>query len=365
MDIANPAALTLLAAIPALLVLKRAWTRPTGFSLVAMVDRDLRPGPVKRFGPDILDGAVVLLLVLAIANPRYAVTRETTRLESRWIMLVQDLSGSMNRPSDVPGKTLGDVSREALRSFIGLRRERDLIGLMAFSSHAKLVCPPTFDREILAEKLSMLDRRSDSAVFRELTAGGATNASYAAWLALSSFFMLLPRENQPTFAELRDFRHGLSGRTLETVPVPARLGGIGFGRGMAIVLFTDGRIEANAGPADAAAGLPNFVNVARLIRKLGVRLYLVVTGDRVDDEVARAVAGPDGGAAGRLFFMPRTADAERIGRVFQTIHDMEKNRLLATVEHKRREARPVLAAMAAAALIASWAVRIAPATGRV
>lgn len=365
MDMEHPLALLLLAMIPALWMLKRTWARRTRFAMVSVVGRALQPGVLKRFGPDVLDGAVVLFLILALANGRYAVFQERTEIESRWIMLVQDLSGSMNRPSDVPGRTLGDVSREALRAFIGMRREGDLIGLMAFSSYAKLVCPPTFDREILLSKLAMLDRRSDSAVFRELTAGGATNASYAAWLALSAFFMLLPRENQPSFEELRDLRHALLGRTLESVRVPARLKALDFGRGMAIVLFTDGRIEATAESGDAAAGLPNFVNVARLIRQLGVRLYLVVTGDRVDGDVARAVIGPDGGGAGHLFFMPRTADPEKIRRVFQSINDMEKNRLLALVEEKRRETRPMFAALAMAALIAGWAARLAPVTGRV
>ena len=56
-----------------------------------------------------------------------------------------------------------------------------------------------------------------------------------------------------------------------------------------LVLFTDGRIEANKTDEDVQKGLPNFVNVIGLIGKLGVKIYLIVVGDDVNPEVKAAM----------------------------------------------------------------------------
>jgi Ca-activated chloride channel homolog len=225
-------------------------------------------------------------------------------------------------------------------SFIAMRHEDDLIGLIAFSSYASLVTPPTFDKEILKKKLFLMSRESDSIVHRELAVGGATNASYAAWLALSVFFVLLPEENQLSIEEIDRLHHSLLGRTLRRVEVPEKLRRIRFGHGMAIVLFTDGRIEANKSDEDVRKGLPNFVNVVKLIDQLGVKLYLIVVGGDVNPEVKMAMESGNGrGPAGQVFYMPRTFQREKIEAVYEKINDMEKNRLLTRMQKKKRETR--------------------------
>ena len=115
-------------------------------------------------------------------------------------------------PSDEGSRlTLGDVALDGARAFIDMRSTDDLIGIVAFSSFAKVIAPPAFDKDILKKKLELLSRRADSFIFRELTVGGATNASYAAWLAVCVFFMLLPEENQPSYEEINDLRYALVG----------------------------------------------------------------------------------------------------------------------------------------------------------
>jgi len=354
MELEYPYTLLLLICIPAVIRLKRGRVRKTGFSAVSLIARELEPGFVKKHGPDFLSAMVMVCLILALANIRYSSFFQSTHLESRWIMIVQDMSGSMNRPGSEDGHlTLGDIALEGSKAFIGMRHEEDLIGLVAFSSYAKLISPPTFDKEILKEKLELLNRDSDSMVFRELAAGGATNASYAVWLALCGFFMLLPEDHRLSFEELRDFRYSLLGETLRRVHLPEKLKHTEFGHGMAVVLFTDGRIEANMGDDDVQNGLPNFINVIELLKTLGVRLYLIVVGGDVNARVKSAIRNSEGSKpTGRIFLMPDRFGTEKIKAVYEAIHEMEKNRLLVRISEKKKETRHLFICVAMGLLIA-------------
>ncbi len=340
-ELQYPWALLLLLAIPLVVYVRKKYVTTTEFSGVALIGEGLRPGVARRIGMDVLGSCALFAMAFAIANVRYAGYWEKTYLESKWIMIVQDLSGSMQRPAGGgTGLTLGDVALEGAESFVNMRQKDDLIGVIAFSSFARLVAPPTFDREILKKKLFLMSRKSDSIVHRELTMGGATNASYAAWLALSVFFVLLPEEYQLSLDEIDTLRHSLLGRTLRRVEVPQRLRKARFGHGMAIVLFTDGRIEANKSAADVRKGLPNFVNVVKLIQQLGVKLYLIVVGGDVNPEVKTAIDNTDGsGPAGRIFYMPRTFQPETIEAVYRQINEMEKNRLLTRLQKRKKDTR--------------------------
>lgn len=356
-----PWALLLLALIPAAFVLKNRFSAKRRFSSIASIPKSVQPGVMKKWTLDALSSMFMMLSIFAVANLQYSTTWQRTFLESKWIMIVEDLSGSMNRPSSDPGLTLGDVALKGAQSFIEMRDKDDLIGVIAFSSYAKLISPPTFDKEILKEKLSLISRVSDSIVFRELTVGGATNASYAAWLAVCVFFMLLPEEHQLSFEELKDLRYSLLGSTLRKIEAPRRLRDVNFGHGMAVVLFTDGRIEPNKSDADVRKGLPNFVNVVKFIRELGVKLYLIVVGGDVNEEVL-AVFKDDGRRepVGRIFYMPRTFDAEKIKEVYRHINQLEKNRLLVKLSKKKKETRWALACAAMSLLIAYCFLRMTP-----
>jgi Ca-activated chloride channel homolog len=348
MSVQYPWALLLLAIIPAVLYLQKISAGKTGFSQVAALGSGLEPGPVKKYAADALAVLVMSLMVFAIANIQYSSYWQKTFLESRWIMLVQDLSGSMGRPGDEGGRsTLGDVALDGARSFIDMRSGDDLIGIVAFSSFARVIAPPSFDKNILKQKLELLSRRADSFIFRELTVGGATNASYAAWLAVCVFFMLLPEEDQPSYEEINDLRYALVGRTGATLSIPEKLKRIHFGQGMAIVLFTDGRIEANKSEDDAKKGLLNFVNVIALVKQLGIKLYLIVVEGAVTSDIRIALEGPEGEAtAGHIFYMPRTFSRQKITEVYNEINAMEKNRFLEKIVKRKRDTRWLLGAVA-------------------
>jgi len=362
MSIQYPWALLLLAVIPAVLIARKKYAIRTGFSWVSALGQNLQPGPIKTYSAYLLAGAAMILIVLAIANVQYSSYWQKTYLESRWIMLVQDLSGSMGRPSDESGRvTLGDVALEGAHAFIDMRNKDDLIGIIAFSNFAQLIAPPSFDKDILTKKLELLSRKRDSFVFRELTVGGATNASYAAWLAVCVFFMFLPEENQPSYEQINDLRYALMGRTVTAIDIPDKLKKINFGQGMAIVLFTDGRIEANKSNEDIKKGLLNFVNVIELVKRLGIKLYLIVVGGDVTSEVRLALEGPAGeSSAGHIFYMPRTFDRKKITAVYNKINDMEKNRLLVKLEKRKKDTRGLLALTAAGVLAAYCFLHILP-----
>ena len=367
MSIQYPWALLLLAIIPAVLVGSRKRAVRTGFSWVATLDRDVRPGLAKAYGADLLAAAAMTLIVLAIANVQYSSYWQKTYPETRWIMLVQDLSGSMGRSGEEgASQTLGDVALDGASSFIDMRKKDDLIGIIAFSDVAQLVAPPSFDREILKRKLELLRRKNDSPLFRNLVLGGETNASYATWLAVCVFFMFLPEETQPSYEQINDMRYSLMGRGGTALHIPAQLKDIDFGRGMAIVLFTDGRIESSQDIGDVESGLLNFINVINLVRRLGIRLYLVVVGGEVANDVRQALEQPAAGSpAGHVFSMPRSLDRARIASVYNNINTMEKNRLLVKLEKRKKDTRRPLALAAAVMLAACCLARILPATRRI
>lgn len=357
-----PWALVLLLLIPSAVFLKRRYAVNIAFSAVSFISKTFEPHLVKKYASDFLEAMFMFCTILALANMQYSSFWQKTFLESKWIMIVQDLSGSMNRASAEDSRlTLGDVTLAGVETFIDMRGKDDLIGLSAFSSYAKLISPPTFDKKILKQRLNLLSRKQDSVVFRELTVGGATNASYAAWLALCAFFMLLPEENQPSFEELKDFRYSLLGKSLRKVNVPEKLKKIKFGHGMAIVMFTDGRIEANKSDADVKKGLPNFVNVVRLIKKLGIKFYLIVAAGDVNQELKDVIEGPDvDNRSGQIFYMPRAFNLEKIKEVYRIINEMEKNRLLVKLEKKRKDTRKGFAGAALVCLLACGVLQLVP-----
>jgi DUF1009 family protein len=130
---------------------------------------------------------------------------------------------------------------------------------------------------------------------------------------------------------------------------------------MAIVLFTDGRIEANKSDEDVRKGLLNFVNVVELIKQLDIKLYIIVVGGDVSREVRLALEGPEGSsAAGHIFYMPRTFDRKKISEVYNKINEMEKNRLLIKMFKRKKDTRWALAAAALGMLAVYGAAQVFP-----
>lgn len=114
-----------------------------------------------RGGEDWAGQAVLLAawvaLVVALAGPQVAATRELVTASGREILLALDLSGSMLKEDFVldgrPLSRLDAVKRVAAR-FVAARRG-DRIGLVIFGDRAYVAQPPTFDVASVARAIDI------------------------------------------------------------------------------------------------------------------------------------------------------------------------------------------------------------------
>jgi Ca-activated chloride channel homolog len=122
-----------------------------------------------RWGPPTLCGLSLFLSVLAAANPRIPDERTPLPVEGIALVLVLDVSGSMNTPdydpTAVPPVTRLDAAKATFRRFVsggeadGVRfegRANDQIGLVTFAAVAETVCPLTLNHSVL---LTVLDEQ--------------------------------------------------------------------------------------------------------------------------------------------------------------------------------------------------------------
>jgi Ca-activated chloride channel family protein len=141
----------LLAILPALAVVLRTWLAPRPPTLRYSRARSLRRlsgGLAARLVhlPDGLRLAAAILLVAALARPQSTRGNDRIQHEGIDIVIVLDLSDSMETPDMVPNR-LG-AAQAVIDDFIR-RRPRDRIGLVAFGSTASTVAPLTMDHGVL------------------------------------------------------------------------------------------------------------------------------------------------------------------------------------------------------------------------
>ena len=104
----------------------------------------------------------VVLIVLATARPRWPDERTRIPAESTAIMLVLDVSGSMNEKDFVwSGVTVSrlDAARRALENFVRgdgelPGRPDDQVGLVTFAARSETVAPPTLSHSAVLQLLA-------------------------------------------------------------------------------------------------------------------------------------------------------------------------------------------------------------------
>lgn len=117
----------------------------------------------------------LLLLIVAIARPRWGNEKSILRAKGIDIIIAMDLSGSMKsidlppeignandfyrayRKGNLPDRLAG--AKIAIRNFVE-SRPNDRIGLIGFADHAYSFAPPTLDHQWLLERLGMLEAGS-------------------------------------------------------------------------------------------------------------------------------------------------------------------------------------------------------------
>ena len=362
LELEYPLALLGLLLLPLFLRLRQRTRIRLPFPSVGIHLRGLQPGWWKKYYDSIIFAAVFISLILALANPGYARRSVEQYIESKWIILTLDLSGSMRRQIDRFSRlTVGDIALDGLESFVDLRREGDYIGLVAFSSFARLLAPLTSDRALLKRKLDLVRSQNQSRIYRELGAGGGTNASEAVWLALSVFFSMLPEERRLSPGEIDGLRQFLLGEPGTLLDVPLKLRRSGLGTGMAVILFTDGRIEPRLRAHVRRGQLPNLVNIITLMKALDIRFYIIAIGGQVDEAVVEAMSPVAGQpTVGRIFPLGKGFDREQIQQVYREIDALEANRNLIRSTVRPRWTRPWFIATALGLILIGIGLRTLP-----
>jgi len=144
-------------ALPLLLaaVAVRLWKRHYwGHSLAGHFRNGIHPpNPIFRM-PAILEAVAVIFLLIALLGPVYPFVLNRVERGGLQIMIVLDLSQSMEKPL---GKSTRMEAVKATTTEFIKRRPGDAIGLVVFSNNAYLVSPATFDHESLLSYLRLVN----------------------------------------------------------------------------------------------------------------------------------------------------------------------------------------------------------------
>ena len=180
--------------------------------------------------PGVLRGAALTLMILCLARPQNVLRGETAIEQGIDIVVVLDVSGSMEATMGTKPNERGirptrlDVAKEVILDFIA-RRKTDRIGVVVFGRSAFVLSPPTLDYALLSGLVQKMELG--------LIDGGKTAIGDAIGVGVAR----LRKSNA---------------------------------RSKAVVLLTDG--ENNAGQLD-----PDYAT--HLAQTQGVKIYTVQIGD--------------------------------------------------------------------------------------
>jgi Ca-activated chloride channel family protein len=155
---AHPEVLLLLLLVPlvAWWTLRKGRERSVAYSsLDLLLGAGLAASAWKRYGKLALRLMVLSLLIFALARPQTGRSKHTEYAEAVDIMLVLDISGSMQAQDFEPKNRLF-VAKEVIKEFIA-KRKTDRIGLVVFAADAVTQCPLTLDYGLLTKLVDAVD----------------------------------------------------------------------------------------------------------------------------------------------------------------------------------------------------------------
>jgi Ca-activated chloride channel family protein len=158
-----------------LLIFVFKWKRKKNYfshPLVSYLRERIRPAPLIVHLPKLLEHLALGFLLIALLNPVLPSGEYLVKKEGLDILLILDLSSSMQEPIDLRGtwertrprsgekpKTRLDAVKEEMVRFIKSRRS-DRIGIVVFSENGYVVAPMTVDTTYLTHYLGMVDNRT-------------------------------------------------------------------------------------------------------------------------------------------------------------------------------------------------------------
>jgi Ca-activated chloride channel family protein len=291
-----------------------------GHPLLSYLREHIGPPPVHVYLPRVLEGAGLLFLCAALLDPVVPIEDHIVKNQGLNMVLVIDLSSSMQMPVTGGHKspkgheeTRLEAVKSAIIDFIG-RRKSDRIGVVVFSNNAYVVTPMTLDYKYLANYVELMNDRT------------------------------LSDEGMTAIGE------GL----LEARAVLLSQAAADQGHGNVIVLLTDG--ENNTGrPVDFAL---------KTVREDGIRTYFigveVQMGTTVENQgfndAPKLVQGVL--STGGKYFDAR--DAQQLNQAYREINSLEKGRFSTKVQMRDVPAFASFAIAAAIALAAGFLLRTVP-----
>lgn len=99
---------------------------------------------------------ILSLMILLLAKPQLVDQKSKVTVEGIDIMMVLDVSGSMNFFDDIKdNRSRLDIAKQEAINFIK-KRHNDAIGIVIFGQYAMTACPLTLDKKILESSISSL-----------------------------------------------------------------------------------------------------------------------------------------------------------------------------------------------------------------
>ena len=161
MKFASPWSLVLLFLVPLWLWWERRSARRGGLKFSSVATARSLSSIWAEVGPSlllILRGATLVLFIMALARPQLGRSESKVRTEGIDIVLVIDISGSMQAMDYQKGgqpesriDAVKDVAREFIRA-----RPNDRIGMVVFGTHAYVASPLTLDHDWLERNLDRI-----------------------------------------------------------------------------------------------------------------------------------------------------------------------------------------------------------------
>jgi Ca-activated chloride channel family protein len=281
-----------------------------GHSLLAYLEKHIGPPPLRIYLPRVLEIAGALCLCIALLDPIIPVVDQTVKNQGHNMVLVVDLSSSMQMPVTGGRKsakgheeTRLEAVKSAIVDFIS-HRKGDRLGVVVFSNNAYVVTPLTLDYKYVSNYVQLINERTLSDEGMTAIGEGLLQAND-----------ILMRGSEPGDEH----------------------------RGNVIVLLTDG--DNNTGrPVDLAL---------KTVRDNGIRTYVigveVETTTTVQNqgflEAPKLLEGVK--ATGGRYYDAR--DAKQLNQSYDEINSLEKGRF--TTKQQLRDV-PAFSPFAIAALLA-------------
>jgi len=291
-----------------------------GHPLLVYLREHIGPPPLRVYLPRLLEILGLVLLCVALLDPVIPIEDHTVKNQGLNMVLVIDLSSSMQMPVTGGHKspkgheeTRLEAVKSAIVDFIG-RRKSDRIGVVVFSNNAYVVTPMTLDYKYLTNYVQLINDRT-------LSDEGMTAIGEG---LLEARGMLL--------REAADSQR----------------------RGNVIVLLTDG--ENNTGrPVDFA--LKTLLEDKIRTYFIGVEVQMGTTVENQGfNDAPKLVKGVM--ATGGKYFDAR--DAQQLGQAYREINSIEKGRFSTKVQLRDVPAFTPFAVSAAIVLAAGFLLRTLP-----